>query len=326
MKRALQLSLLGGPLVSPNPFVGAVIFARGRIIGEGYHRRFGGPHAEVNAVNSVSSADRILLGESTMYVTLEPCSHFGKTPPCADLVVCSGIPRVVIAAEDPFLKDYESGIDKLRAAGVEVETGFMRAEARWINRRFFTAHTLKRPFILLKWAQSADGYVASGGRAVKLSTPFTSVLMHRERALYDAIMVGTDTVLIDNPRLNSRYWPSRNPGERPLKLTFGSRRLEGVEGFVKKPESENLSDFLHRLYTDHKIISLMVEGGPATINSFIKEGLYDEIRIETSPRNLGEGAAAPDISRLHLPRISSNENGGSIIQYYSVPGVPSLNR
>ena len=316
MERALQLSLMGGTNVSPNPFVGAVIVADGRIIGEGYHRQYGGPHAEVNAVASVKEEDRHLLSRSTMYVTLEPCSHYGKTPPCAELIIRTGIPKVIVAVEDPFLKDKASGIDMMREAGIEVKVGMMREEALHINRRFFTAHTLKRPFILLKWAQSADGFIASADSApVKFSTPLTEMLMHRERAYYDAIMVGTDTILIDNPRLNCRLWPTRSPEERPCRITFDSPRLSQLEcqsdiGFerdkyILKPQNESLADFLHRLYADFGITSLMVEGGTKTLQSFLAEGIFDEVRIETAPTNLGSGIPAPDLYALHLRNIST---------------------
>lgn len=303
MKRALQLSEMGGSRVSPNPFVGAVIVAGGAIIGEGYHRRYGEAHAEVNAVASVSEADRPLLRHATMYVTLEPCSHFGKTPPCADLILREGIPRVVIAAPDPFLKDYESGIDRLRNAGVEVEVGLLREEAEWINRRFFTAHIRRRPFILLKWAQSSDGFISRrDGSSVTLSTPFTQMLMHRERAYYDAILVGTNTVLLDNPQLSCRLWPMRDADHRPLKITFGSPRLSGLSyleqgPLIKKDEGESLEVFLKRLYSDYKITSLMVEGGSNTLQSFLDEDLFDELRIESSPLVLTEGIPAPDYQK-----------------------------
>ena len=329
MKRALQLSTFGGTNVSPNPFVGAVIVADGRIIGEGYHRRFGGPHAEVNAVDSVRPADRPLLKESTMYVTLEPCSHFGKTPPCADLVVRTEIPHVVVAAEDPFLKDYESGIGKMRRAGVEVEVGLMRREALFINRRFFTAHTLRRPFVLLKWAQSADGYIAGrDGTPLKFSTPFTQMLMHRERAYYDAIMVGTDTVLRDNPRLDCRLWPVRDGDSRPLKVSFRSRRLRGTSrlesgGCVLKEPSESLPDFLSRLYAEYKVTSLMVEGGTRTLESFLAADLLDEVRIETSPLIVGSGVPAPDpfpaIRTAGLGLRSTASYDSNLIQLYTKP-------
>lgn len=301
MERALQLSLYGGPRVSPNPFVGAVIVAGGRIIGEGFHREFGGPHAEVNAIKAVREEDLPLLASSTMYVTLEPCSHFGKTPPCASLIIRTGIPRVIIAAEDPFLKDHESGIAMMERAGIEVKTGLLRQEARNINRRFFTSHEHKRPYVLLKWAQSADGCIADrGGKPVNLSSPFTRMLMHRERAMYDAILVGTDTILNDRPRLDCRLWPTRDCSRRPLKVTFDSPRLTGDFGSYRewalKARGESLSTFLRRLYADHKVTSLMVEGGAKTLSEFLEQGLFDEIRVETSPVVLGEGIGGPDFS------------------------------
>lgn len=310
MKRALQLSLCGGSAVSPNPFVGAVIVARGRIIGEGYHRRFGGPHAEANAIASVMEADHHLLAEASMYVTLEPCSHFGKTPPCADLIIRTGIPRVYVAAEDPFLKDKASGIDKMREHGIEVHTGLLKDEALFVNRRFFTAHTLKRPYIMLKWAQSADGFIArEGGTPVKLSSDFTQLLVHRERAFYDAILVGPNTMLCDNPRLNCRLWPTRNPEERPLKTTFDSDSLKGNSVLekgvlIKKPKEMPLRDYMAYLYAKHSVSSLMVEGGRATLESFLAERLYDEIRIETTDLLLHNGIEAPDVSKyLHSCEI-----------------------
>ena len=257
-----------------------------------------------------------------MYVTLEPCSHYGKTPPCADLIIRTGIPRVVIAAEDPFLKNHSSGVEKLREAGVDVEIGVMREEALKVNRRFFTAHTLHRPYVLLKWAQSADGFIAGDkGAPVVFSTPFTQLLMHRERAYYDAIMVGTDTILNDAPRLTCRLWPSRTPGQRPLKVSFRSDRLADAENFheeewVLMDKGEKLSDFLHRLYSDFHVTSLMVEGGEKTLRSFISEGVADELRIETSPAVLKSGIAAPDFSKLHKQLVSSEVYGANRIDLY----------
>lgn len=309
MKRALQLSTFGGPRVSPNPFVGAVIVAGDRIIGEGYHRQFGGPHAEVNAIHSVSQSDVHLLKEATMYVTLEPCSHFGKTPPCADLIIKTGIPHVVVASEDPFLKNFESGIGRMKNAGITVETGLLRNEARQINRRFFTAHTLKRPFILLKWAQSADGFIAEqAGKSVAFSTKLTQTLMHRERAFYDAIMVGVNTVINDNPRLDCRLWPCRTPETRPIKVSFDSLRLTGSgfienNGLLKKSKEESLKEFMERLYSESGITSLMVEGGKATIENFLRDGLFDELRIETSPLLLKQGIKAPAFHQYVLPHL-----------------------
>lgn len=326
MKRALYLSTLGGPRVSPNPFVGAVIVAQGTIIGEGYHRKYGEAHAEVNAVSSVKESDRHLLKESSMYVTLEPCSHFGKTPPCADLILREGIPHVVVAAPDPFLKNYDSGIERLRANGVRVDVGLLRKESEWINRRFFTAHTLRRPFVLLKWAQSADGFIAGpGGRQVSLSNPFSLMLMHRERSFYDAIMVGTNTVLNDDPSLSCRLWPCRDNENRPLKVTFDSRSLTGSSKLerghlVKMSSDESLDDFLHRLYEQHKVTSLMVEGGARTLDLFLHHGLFDEVRIEYSSVSVRKGIPAPsaceEISRAGLSPLPPETYDGNTVKYF----------
>lgn len=328
MKRALQLSLEGGPRVSPNPFVGAVIVYDDRIIGEGYHRHYGQAHAEVNAIRSVKDADRHLLKQSTIYVTLEPCSHYGKTPPCADLIIETGIPRVVIAIEDPFLTDYESGIQKMKNAGIEVEVGLMKKEAHFINRRFFTAHTQRRPFIMLKWAQSADGFIAGkDGKTVRFSNPLTLNLMHRQRAYYDAIMVGTDTIITDNPRLNCRLWPCRDKEIRPAKITFDSPRLpqESIlakEILLKKHPQQTMHDFLRCLYEDYKITSLLVEGGRKTLCNFINspELPVDELRIETSPQIISEGVEAPDfnpiVKRMKLKRMEPENYYGNTITYF----------
>lgn len=278
MKRALQLARLGEGLVSPNPMVGAVIVtADGRIIGEGYHHRYGGPHAEVCAVNSVKEAERHLLKDSTIYVTLEPCSHYGKTPPCAKLIIDTGIPRVVVGSADPFPEVSGRGIKMLRDAGTEVIENVLREECDALNVRFLTAHRLGRPWIQLKWAQSADGFMAGideDGRPypVKFSTPVSSVWMHRRRSMVDAIMVGKNTLEIDKPRLDCRHWPGRPP-----------RRVEPCH---------DLEEQMHELYKEG-VTSLMVEGGPTLLQSFIDLGLYDDLRIETAEKKLGTGLPAP---------------------------------
>lgn len=301
MRRALQLARNGEGFAHPNPMVGAVIVAPdGRIIGEGWHRRWGQPHAEVNAIASVAEADRHLLGESTIYVTLEPCSHYGKTPPCAKLIIDTGIPRVVVGAGDPFVKVAGHGIRMMREAGIEVTEGVLARECRDLNERFMTAHTLGRPFIQLKWAQSADGKMAAGTpgdyHPVRLSTPQSAVWMHRERARADAILVGTNTVITDDPALTVRLWP----GADPLKVTRDSSRLPRdariLQGqHVLLNPSETLEESVKALYRDHGITSLMVEGGAETLRRFIDTGLWDEIRIETSPHTLGEGLDAPPL-------------------------------
>lgn len=279
MRRALQLARGGEGRVAPNPMVGAVVVARDRIIGEGFHRTYGGPHAEVNAIASVTEADLPLLREATVYVTLEPCSHYGKTPPCALLLVEKGIKRVVIGAPDPNPLVAGRGVSMLREAGIEVTEGVLLDECMAINRRFMTFHSLHRPWILLKWAQSADGFMAAIDEAgnpgpVTFSNPLSSVWMHRERAGVQAIMVGSHTILTDHPRLDVRLWAGNNPEK------------------IGCPHGLDL----HRLMDDltrRGITSLMVEGGPTLLASFIREGLYDEIRIETAPAALGKGLRAP---------------------------------
>ena len=279
MRRALQLALGGEGRVAPNPHVGAVVVADGRIIGEGFHRTFGGPHAEVNAIASVKDSDRHLLRESTIYVTLEPCSHYGKTPPCASLIISKRIPRVVIGAPDPNPLVAGKGIRMLRDAGIEVKEGILLKECMEINRRFMTAQTHRRPWILLKWAQSADGFMAAfddNGEPspIKLSNAVSSVWMHRERASVEAIMAGANTRRIDNPRLDVRLWAGKNP----LRVDCGHR--------------EQLVPLLERLRKEG-VTSLMVEGGPMLLAGFISEDLYDEIRVETAPVAIGSGLRAP---------------------------------
>lgn len=310
MRRAIRLALCGDTRTATNPRVGAVIVARDRIIGEGYHRRFGGPHAEVNAVRSVTPSDIPLLKEATIYVTLEPCSHYGKTPPCANLLIECGMPRIVIGAEDPFPKVAGRGIKMLRDAGCEVICGVLEKECSEINAGFMTAHRLGRPYIQLKWAESADGFIAAGKgepRAI-FSNPLSSVLMHAERAKAGAIVVGVDTVIADNPRLKRTLWP----GKDPIPVSRASDRLPAESIFMQnehllRGRSESLPDFLHRLYAEHKIISIMVEGGATVLQEFIDAGLFDEARIEVSQILIHDGVKAPaiDLRTLILTDIFS---------------------
>ncbi len=279
MWRALQLARFGEGRVAPNPMVGAVIVAGGRIIGEGFHATYGGPHAEVNAIRSVKDSDRSLLAQATIYVTLEPCSHYGKTPPCAKLIIETGIPHVVTGAPDPNPLVSGRGIRMLREAGITVTEGCLLKECLDINIRFMTAQTCDRPWVQLKWAQSADGYMAGidpegHPYPVKFSSPLSSVWMHRERAAAEAIMVGSATMNIDHPRLDVRLWAGKNPV------------------VVDCPHNADLPSILMTL-RQKGINSLMVEGGPTLLRSFISLGLYDEIRIEEAPFSLGEGLGAP---------------------------------
>lgn len=320
MRRAIRLAKSSMTDTHPNPNVGAVIVARGRIIGEGYHRRCGQPHAEVNAVASVAPADRPLLAESTIYVTLEPCSHYGKTPPCARLIIDSGIPRVVIACGDPFDKVRGRGVAMLRDAGVEVVEGVLEDEARALNPRFFTAHNLHRPFITLKWAQSADGFMDAVRHpdepAFTFSSPLDSALVHRERALHDALLTSASTLLADNPRLDVRRWDGPDPkvvvidrrgiidaatacglrlftdGTRHIMLlTPYPLQLPGVENIPISSDTP-LTEIMSELYR-RGITSIMTECGPRMLQSLIDAGLYDAVRVYTPPRTLGDRGTSP---------------------------------
>ena len=316
MRRALQLARLGAGHTSPNPMVGAVIVgADGTVIGEGWHRKCGEAHAEVNAVASVKDAN--LLKDSTLYVTLEPCSHYGKTPPCAKLIIECGIPHVVVGCLDPFVKVAGRGVQQLREAGVEVVVGLLEQECRELNRRFITAHTTGRPWVQLKWAQTADGFIAlppdAGENPLHMSTPVTMRLMHRQRALCDAIVVGAATARIDNPSLTTRQWPGRSPLRVVLSrdLSIGGNlnllhdglptiiyngvknEVNGAVEYVKLDTSK--PDFwLEDLYR-RGVTSVMVEGGTQVLQGLIDAGAWDEARIEISPRRVGQGVIAPVI-------------------------------
>ena len=295
MRRALELASRGDGYVSPNPMVGAVIVAPdGRIIGEGYHRRWGEAHAEVNAVNSVSPVDQGLIPKSTIYVTLEPCSHYGKTPPCAELLIRSGFHRVVVGAVDPFEKVAGRGIRMLTDAGIEVVSGVMAEESRRLNCRFFTAHTLQRPYVLLKWAGSRDGFMdvkrGEGNMPARFSTPVGQVMVHKLRSQYDAILAGPGTLVADNPSLDNRLWWGRSPravilnphGSLPPDL-----KVLGRDDNIIYNESTGIEDMLSDLYRCG-ITSLMVEGGAKTLNRFIDSGIWDLARVEVAPWDLAE--------------------------------------
>ena len=278
MQRCLQLARNGLQNAKPNPMVGAVIVSEdNRIIGEGYHARCGEGHAEVNAFASVRPEDEHLLGGATIYVSLEPCSHYGKTPPCADLIISKGVKRVVCGCIDPFAKVQGRGIQKIREAGIEVTVGVLEEECKAINKRFFTFNTLSRPYILLKWCQSANGFIDNCFQPTMLSTPFTQMLSHKLRAEEDAILVGHTTDKRDHPQLNIRHWSGKNP-----------KRL------VLSHET-SIDEILSKLYEAH-CLSLIVEGGAKTHQSFLERGLWDELRVETAPLVFADGTRAP-----HLP-------------------------
>jgi diaminohydroxyphosphoribosylaminopyrimidine deaminase/5-amino-6-(5-phosphoribosylamino)uracil reductase len=337
MRRCLELAAGAEGMTFPNPLVGSVVVHKGKIIGEGYHLKAGGPHAEVNAINSVR--DKSILIESTLYVNLEPCSHFGKTPPCADFIIENKIPRVVIGTADTSDKVSGKGIAKLKNAGCEVFTGVIENECRWLNRRFLTFHEKKRPWIILKWAQSADGYmdvIRSEKNEQKpnwISGKPERILVHKWRASEQAILVGAGTIRADNPKLNAREWK----GHDPLKLILSrSGRLDsGIAAndakgtvilFTHSNESNNAGVVTVKLEEAASsavqviqylamsgIQSLFIEGGAGVLNHFISEGLWDEARIFTGSDYFKKGLPAPV---LRGRNILARKFEGSLLEIF----------
>lgn len=335
IRRCIELASNGLCNAAPNPMVGAVIVHNGKIIGEGYHARCGEGHAEVNAIRSVK--DESLLKESTIYVSLEPCSHYGKTPPCADLIISKGIPRVVVGCIDPFSQVSGRGIKKLRDAGIEVTVGVLEDECKNLIRRFVTFNTRKRPYITLKWAESADGFIdiiRENGSPVVLSTPITSMYVHKQRAEHKAILVGRKTALLDNPSLTTRNWYGANPLrlviDRTLSLPSGLRLFDHTTPtliFTEKGKAgeENLeyitidfsTDILPQILTilyERKIQSLLVEGGTTLLQSFIDSCLWDEMFVEHSEKVLGEGVKSPNIPKGTVMRTEMRD--GVYVSHY----------
>jgi diaminohydroxyphosphoribosylaminopyrimidine deaminase / 5-amino-6-(5-phosphoribosylamino)uracil reductase len=303
MQRCIELAKLGAGSVAPNPMVGAVLVYKERIIGEGYHRQYGHAHAEVNCINAVAEEDKVLIPKSTIYVSLEPCAHFGKTPPCADLIIAKKIPTVVIGCRDPFKEVNGKGIEKLLAAGVEVICPVLEDECKELNKRFFTFHTLHRPYIVLKWAQTASGIIGNDDHSrLLISNEFTNHLVHKWRSEEAAILVGTNTALFDDPSLTTRLWKGNNPIrlvlDMDLRLPASLQLFDGsirtiVFNSLKHGEAGNLLYYLvtkdvsivhqicNALY-QLNIQSVLVEGGTQLLQSFIDENMYDEIRIITN--------------------------------------------
>jgi diaminohydroxyphosphoribosylaminopyrimidine deaminase / 5-amino-6-(5-phosphoribosylamino)uracil reductase len=330
MQRVFQLAANAKGNVSPNPLVGCVIVHNDLIIGEGFHKQYGGPHAEVNAVNSVTNES--LLGESTIYVNLEPCSHFGKTPPCADLLIRHQVKKVVISNMDNNPKVAGEGIKKLRNAGIEVVTGILANEGKELNKRFFTFMEKQRPYIILKWAQTADGFIAQENYDSKwISNEYSRQLVHKWRAEEDAILVGRVTVAHDNPSLNVREWTGKNPVriviDRFLKLDEKLKVFDGTQktlcyNLLKHEERTNLSllrvdennftaNVLSSLWKN-QIQSIIVEGGATTLKIFLENNQWDEVRVFKSPRTFQKGIPAPVVQG----KISRRENiSGDQLEY-----------
>ena len=330
MQRALELAKHGQLYVSPNPMVGCVIVHQGKIIGEGYHTQYGMPHAEVYAINSVKNKE--LLKESTLYVTLEPCSHFGKTPPCVDLIIGHKIPYVVIATLDPNPKVQGNGIARLKQVGCKVEVGILENEAIELNKRFFCFHQKKRPYIILKWAQTLDGFLDSNLRNCDnrknywITNKYLQYKVHQWRSEEDAIFVGANTIIHDNPQLNVRYFTGKNPvritfltknignqfhifDNSQVSIIFNLDKEEAKENtyFYKLTDKNNIwQEVISKLY-ELKIQSLFVEGGQHTLQQLINLNLWDETRILIGNTCFGSGLEAP-----HFPFIREKiENVGT---------------
>lgn len=324
MRRALELAWLGAGHVSPNPLVGCVIVADDRIIGEGWHRKYGEAHAEVNAVEAV--ADKSLLSKSTLYVTLEPCAHFGKTPPCVDLLIEVNVRRVVVCNTDPNPLVGGKGIEKLRAHGIEVTTGVLEQAGLELNRRFFTFMTKRRPFLIMKWAETADGYIArEDGSSRWISDWLSRQMVHKWRTEEDAILVGTRTAVHDNPQLNVRDWTGRNPvrifidkslrvnarhhlfSQQQPTLCYNTLR-DGAAGsttWIHLRGENFLKEMVDDLYS-RKVQSVIVEGGASTLQAFIDNNLWDEARVFISKVSFGSGLPAP---KLKGKTVSETEAG-----------------
>ncbi|MEO6283767.1 MAG: bifunctional diaminohydroxyphosphoribosylaminopyrimidine deaminase/5-amino-6-(5-phosphoribosylamino)uracil reductase RibD [Dyadobacter sp.] len=325
MKRALQLAGYGRGNVSPNPMVGCVIVYDGSIIGEGWHRHYGGPHAEVRAVEDAEEkGNGHLLEHATAYVTLEPCSHTSKTPPCADLMIRKKLKKVLICNADPNPLVSGRGVQRMRDAGIEVQTGLLETEGLQLNKRFFTSMVEKRPYVILKWAETADGFLGSSiGAPVRISGALSNMRVHQWRTEEDAILVGYKTALVDNPKLNVRHWSGRNPVrivlDRHLQLPDHLHLFDGsqhtvvvnyekqsgsagepvryietpVVRYMQIQQGDNEIVQLLEGLRSHGIQSVFVEGGGAVINAFLKNGAWDEIRRCQGAQKLGEGVAAP---------------------------------
>ncbi len=333
MRRCFELASLGLGKVESNPLVGAVLVHDNQIIGEGYHEVFGGKHAEVNAIESVGKENQRLITESTLYVNLEPCCHTGKTPPCVDLILKNGIKRVVISNRDPNPQVAGKGIQKLLDEGIEVIEGILQGEGRWLNRRFFTFMEQGRPYVILKWAQTQDGFIGKQEEKVWISNHQSNQLSHKWRSEESAIMVATNTAALDNPRLNVREWTGKDPVrvvlDKSLRLPESLHLFDNTVRTIvyteqDKASEENLEysklkfddNLISNILSDlaqKQISSLIVEGGAVLLNAFLQQNLWDEARIIKSTKQLGQGVKSPELSNSSL--LEEIKVGDDIIQF-----------
>lgn len=348
MHRCIELARKGAGSVAPNPMVGAVLVHNGQIIGEGWHERYGEAHAEVNCIRqAIQNGQTDIIQQSTLYVSLEPCAHFGKTPPCSDLIIQHRIPKVVIGCRDPFAEVNGKGIEKLNAAGVETVVDVLKDECIELNKRFFTFHQQHRPYIILKWAQTANGKIASlsppkrgmntdsAVQRLLISNEFTNKLVHKWRSEEASILVGTNTALLDDPQLTNRYWPGKQPVRlvldkelrlpASLKLFNADARTivfnvikQAEEGTVQyyriSKEGNRVRQIIDALY-QLKLQSVLVEGGAQLLQSFIEEGLWDEARvIENEKLKIENGLAAPQLKNVLLQKTETIQTDR--ISYY----------
>ncbi len=313
MRRCIQLAQMAEGLTYPNPMVGCVIVRNDKIIGEGYHRKAGEGHAEVNAIASVR--DKNLLKDSTLYVSLEPCAHYGKTPPCSKLIIEMGVPRVVVGCIDSFSAVSGKGINMLREAGIEVITGVLEKECRHLNRRFFTFHEKHRPYVILKWAESADGFIGKTGQQIWLTNDACKTLVHKQRTTEQAILIGANTAINDNPSLTARLYAGNNPmrfvvdphlrtisslnimndGYRTIILNAQKTEDCGSVKYLKVDFNGDINNILSAVYSED-IQSIIIEGGSKTLQPFIDANLWDEAYVYKSPAILHDGIKAPNFS------------------------------
>jgi diaminohydroxyphosphoribosylaminopyrimidine deaminase/5-amino-6-(5-phosphoribosylamino)uracil reductase len=338
MQRCLELAKLGAGNVAPNPMVGAVLVYEERIIGEGYHKKYGEAHAEVNCINSVNQADIHLIEKSTLYVSLEPCAHYGKTPPCSELIIVKKIPNVVVGCRDSYEEVAGKGIENLKAAGVNVTVGILEKECLELNKRFFTFHEQQRPYIILKWAQSNNHKIANADHSrVMISKEETNRLSHRWRSEDASILVGTNTALHDDPSLTTRLWPGNNPVrlvidlelKLPASLKLFNREAKTIVfNKIRQEQNENITYYkinadniiqqiLQALY-ELKIQSVIIEGGTKTLQNFIDSNLWNEARVITNSQlEIDNGINAPSLKDEQLFFQEKIQN--DTINYYINP-------